>query len=129
MSTIPPKLRPLLDRPLIAALGTIRPDDTVQVNPMWFEYDGEHLRFSHTSKRGKFRNLQHNPSMSLLLVDDRNPESYLELRGRLTETIPDPEGAFSVHLGRRYGDPDAQPPPDKRDRVILVMSIEQATGR
>lgn len=24
---------------------TIRPDDTVQVNPMWFEFDGEHIRF------------------------------------------------------------------------------------
>ena len=62
---IPEHLRPLLDRPLFGSLGTIRPDDTVQVNPMWFEYDGEHLRFTHTTYRGKYRNLQRNPSMSL----------------------------------------------------------------
>jgi PPOX class probable F420-dependent enzyme len=126
---IPSSLRPLLDRPLFGALGTIRPDDTVQVNPMWFEYDGENVRFTHTNKRGKFRNLQRNPSMSLLLIDDQNPMSYLELRGRLTEVIDDPGGDFYVRLGRRYGNPDQQPPPDKADRVILVMSVEKANGR
>jgi len=126
---IPDHLLPLLERPLFAALGTIRPDDTVQVNPMWFEYDGEHVRFTHTNKRGKFRNLQRNPSMSLLLIDDENPMSYLELRGRLTEVIDDPGGDFYVRLGRRYGNPDQEPPPDKADRVILVMSVEKASGR
>ena len=48
---IPSDLAPLLERPLFAALGTVRPDDTVQVNPMWFLYDGEHVRFTHTTKR------------------------------------------------------------------------------
>jgi PPOX class probable F420-dependent enzyme len=126
--SIPESHRPLLDRPLFASLGTIRPDDTVQVNPMWFEYDGEHLRFSHTNQRGKFRNLQRNPSMSLLLIDDEDPERYLELRGRLVETIADPEGDFHVRLGRRYGNPDEQPPPDKGDRVILVMAIDKVNS-
>ena len=124
-ASIPEDLRPLLDRPLFASLGTIRPDNTVQVNPMWFEYDGEHLRFTHTTYRGKFRNLQSNPSMSLLVIDDEDPQVYLELRGELVEVIPDPTGDFYVRLGRRYGNPDQQPPPDKADRVILVMSVEK----
>jgi PPOX class probable F420-dependent enzyme len=124
-ASIPEDLRPLLDRPLFASLGTIRPDNTVQVNPMWFEYDGEHLRFTHTTYRGKFRNLQGNPSMSLLVIDDRDPQVYLELRGELVDVINDPTGDFYVRLGRRYGNPDQQPPPDKADRVILVMSIEK----
>ena len=128
-ASIPAHLRPLLDRPLFGSLGTIRPDETVQVNPMWFEYDGEHLRFTHTNQRGKFRNLQRNPSMSLCLIDDTNPQSYLELRGRLVEVVDDPEGDFYVRLGRRYGNPDQQPPPDKADRVILVMGVEKANGR
>jgi len=45
---IPGDYAALLDRPLDGHLATIRPDDTVQVNPMWFEFDGEHLRFTHT---------------------------------------------------------------------------------
>jgi PPOX class probable F420-dependent enzyme len=126
--TIPPEGKDLLDRPLYASLGTIRPDNTVQVNPMWFEWDGEHVRFTHTTKRAKFRNLQRNPSMSLLITDPDDPMRYLELRGRLAEVVPDPTGAFYVRLGQRYGNPGQQPPPDSPDRVVLVMAIESAGG-
>jgi PPOX class probable F420-dependent enzyme len=125
---IPESLQDLLERPIFGALGTVRPDNTVQVNPMWFEYDGEHVRFTHTNQRGKYRNLQLNPTMSLCLIDPDDPQRYLEVRGRLVEAVPDPGGDFYVRLGRRYGDPDTEPPPDKANRVVLVMSIEKANG-
>jgi PPOX class probable F420-dependent enzyme len=124
---VPDAYRRLLDDPNYGALGTIRPDDTVQVNPMWFLFDGEQLRFTHTTKRQKFRNLQHNTSMSLSVIDPENPFHYLEVRGRLVEVIPDPTGEFYVSLGRRYGNAAQKPPPDSADRVILVMSIESST--
>jgi PPOX class probable F420-dependent enzyme len=126
---IPADYRHLLDLPLYGHLGTIRPDDTVQVNPMWFDFDGETLRFTHTTKRAKFRNLQRNPSMSYSVIDPENPFRYLEIRGRLIETIPDPTGAFYVHLGKRYGNAEQQPPADSPDRVILVMSVEHTTAQ
>jgi len=124
---IPGDYAALLERPLYGHLGTIRPDETVQVNPMWFEYDGENLRFTHTTKRAKFRNLQQNPAMSLSIIDPENNFRYLELRGKLTAVEPDPTGAFYVRLGQRYGNAEQQPPPDSADRVILVMSIEKTT--
>lgn len=127
MTTIPPDLFDLVQRPIFGSLGTIRPDNTVQVNPMWFDYEDDTLRFTHTTKRAKFRNLHQNPSMSLLLTDPDDAMRYLELRGRLVEVIPDPAGAYYVHLGRRYGDPDQAPPPDKADRVVLVMGIDQTS--
>ncbi len=126
-SVIPGDYASLLERPLYGHLGTIRPDDTVQVNPMWFEFDGEHLRFTHTTKRAKFRNLEHNPAMSLSIIDPDNQFRYLELRGKLVDVEPDPTGAFYVRLGRRYGNQGQQPPPDSADRVVLVMSIEKTT--
>ena len=128
-TTIPDKLIDLLHRPIFASLGTIRPDDTVQVNPMWFDSDGQTVRFTHTTRRAKYRNLHHNPSMSLLITDPDRPQRYVELRGRLIEIVPDPDGAYYVHLGRRYGNPDQAPPPDKADRVVLVMSIDTFSGR
>jgi PPOX class probable F420-dependent enzyme len=124
-ANIPDDLMPLLHIPTVAALGTIRPDDTVQVNPMWFEFDGETIRFTHTTKRAKFRNLQHNPSMSLSIPDAVDPYHYIEVRGRLLEVIPDPAGDYYVHLSERYGNVNPPPPPDAADRVILVMSIER----
>lgn len=123
---IPSELRSLLVEPNPGFLGTIRPDDTVQVNPMWYEFDGEHIRFTHTTKRQKYRNLQHNPSMSLTVVRADDFYRFLEVRGRLVDIVPDPEGAFYVRLGQRYGDADTQPPADRAHRVILVMSVERA---
>ncbi|MRH28382.1 TIGR03618 family F420-dependent PPOX class oxidoreductase [Microbacterium sp. SYP-A9085] len=124
---IPDSRRDLLERPLFGHLGTIRPDDTAQVTPMWFEFDGEHVRFTHTTKRQKYRNLKRNPSMALSIVDPDNPVHYLEIAGRLVEIVPDPEGAFYVRLQNWYGDPSTTPPANKADRVILVMSIERTT--
>lgn len=124
---VPALYRHLLDEPLYGALGTIRPDDTVQVTPMWFEFDGEHVRFTHTTKRQKYRNLHHNPSMALSIIDPVNPSHYLEVAGRLVAIEPDPTGAFYVRLQNRYGNPSSTPPADAADRVVLVMSIERST--
>jgi PPOX class probable F420-dependent enzyme len=129
---VPAPYQDLLRRPVFAVLATVRPDSTAQASPMWFDYEAPDadsngagtLRFTHTSKRAKFRNLQANPSMALAIMDPDQPTRYLELRGRLLEAIPDPTGAYYVHLGRRYGNAEQQPPKDSADRVILVMSIE-----
>lgn len=126
-ATIPAHLQYLLERPLFGALGTVRPDGAPQVNPMWFEFDGEHVRFTHTTKRAKYRNLQANPAMSFLVFDPDNPMVYIEVRGSLVEATPDPTGAFYVRLQNRYGDPSQVPPRDSADRVILVMSVDKVT--
>lgn len=126
---IPGHLRYLLDDPNYGALGTVRPDGTAQVSPMWFELVDDRILFTHTTKRQKFRNLQKNPSMSLAVFDPAQPYRYLEVRGRLLEVTPDPEGDFYVRLGKRYGNADQAPPPDKADRVILAMSIERTASQ
>jgi PPOX class probable F420-dependent enzyme len=124
---IPEELIALLEAPNFGSLGTVRPDNTAQVNPMWFELVDGQLRFTHTTKRAKYRNLQQNPSMSLMVIDPENPFHYVEVRGKLVDTIPDPGGEYYVHLGKRYGNAAQTPPPDSPDRVILVMSMEHYT--
>lgn len=118
--TIPDDYRYLLDQPLYGHLATVRPDSTAQVTPMWFAFDGQRIRFTHTSARQKYRNLMANPSMALSVVDPDRPYRYLEVRGVLEEVEPDPEGKFYVELSNRYG-ADGKPPADAADRVILVM--------
>jgi len=127
LDRVPDSHRRLLELPLYGHLGTVRPDDTVQVNPMWFEFDGEHVRFTHTTRRQKYRNVRHNPSMSLSIIDPDDPFRYLEVAGRLVDVVPDPDGAFYVRLQNRYGNPSPTPPRDAADRVILVMSVERTT--
>ena len=117
--TIPADYRDLLERPLFGHLATVRPDGKAQVNPMWFLFDGEMLRFTHTSKRQKYRNLMANPSFAMSIADPDSGYRYLEVRGVLDHVEPDPEGKFFVTLSERYG-AGGQAPPDAADRVILV---------
>lgn len=126
---IPTSHADLLERPLICDLATIRPDGHIQVNPMWFQFDGDHIRFSHTSTRAKYRNLMANPHMTVLIVDPDDTQRYLELRGRLREVVPDPTGSFHHVLAARYGDDDDSPPPQAAQRVVLVMQIDAVRPR
>lgn len=126
-SVVPDDMRDLLERPLYGHLGTVRPDGTPQVNPMWFRWDGEHIYFTHTTGRRKYRNLQTNPNVALSITDPENPYRYLEVRGAVERIEPDPTGAFYVQLAERYGRPMDAPPPDAPNRVILVMRPTRVT--
>ena len=121
MVAIPEGYEALLDRPLYGHLATVRPDGTPQVNAMWFTWVGEVLRFTHTSKRQKFRNISMNPAVAMSVIDPDNPYRYLEVRGLVEDIVPDPTGAFYLELNDRYDGPLTEPPADKADRVILVV--------
>lgn len=124
---IPDGYRQLLEAPLYGVLATVRPDGTAQANPMWFELVDDTLRFTHTTVRAKYRNLQHNPSMSLAVYDPAEPLKYIEVPGRLIDVLPDPDAAYFRHLAARYGHSEFGVPGDAPHRVALVMSMESFT--
>lgn len=128
MTVIPESHRALLDQPNIGHLATLRPDGSIQLNDMWFAFDGEKIRFTHTNKRRKFRNLLENPAMTLSVTDPENSYRYLELRGHLVDTIADPTGAYYAELDQRYGSASPTTPADAPDRVILVMAIDRVNA-
>jgi PPOX class probable F420-dependent enzyme len=93
---------------------------------MWFSYDGESVRLTHTRTRQKYRNLMADPAIALSISDPDQPYRYLELRGVLDRVEPDPQGTFFRSLGRRYGAAD-QKPADAPDRVTLIVRPRAAS--
>jgi PPOX class probable F420-dependent enzyme len=69
---------------------------------MWFAWDGERVRFSHTRNRQKYRNLENDPRVSFHVQDPDNPYRTLEVRGRVESMVPDAEAAFYRSLQERY---------------------------
>ncbi|MDI6101713.1 PPOX class F420-dependent oxidoreductase [Actinoplanes sp. NEAU-A12] len=121
MSVIPDRYTDLLERPLFGHLGTVRDDGEPQVNPMWFTYDGEFLRFTNTTTRRKYRNVTTEPRISLSINDPAQPYRYLEVRGLVERIEPDTEGVFFAELAARYGMNFDGPPGDVEHRVVYVV--------
>jgi PPOX class probable F420-dependent enzyme len=121
MSIIPDSHTDLLDRPLFGHLGTVRDDGEPQVNPMWFAFDGEFLRFTNTTTRRKYRNVTTEPRISLSINDPDQPYRYLEVRGVVERIEPDTEGVFFAELANRYQLSITLPPGDVAHRVVYVV--------
>jgi PPOX class probable F420-dependent enzyme len=125
--TIPPSHADLLERPLLCTLATVKPNGQPQSNPMWFQWDGKAVRFTHTSTRAKYRNLQREPRAAVSVFDPDNPYRYLELRGRVTSIEPNPDGSFYFTLAQRYGLDTGgitAEAIDAEHRVVLVFEPE-----
>jgi PPOX class probable F420-dependent enzyme len=110
----------LLDRPTFAHLATVRPDGSPQSSVMWFDWDGEKIRMTHTKGRQKFRNLADEPRVALSIADPDDQYRFLEVRGTV-ESIEDDtaDAAFYKALQKRYG--QDYPIKDAAERVILTI--------
>jgi PPOX class probable F420-dependent enzyme len=119
MTEIPESHRDLLEGPLFAHLATLRPDGSPQSSVMWFAWDGQRARFSHTSTRQKYRNLLKDGRVSFHIQDADNPYRTLEVRGRVESIDPDPDAEFYRSLQERYG--FVVPVFDADVRVVIVV--------
>lgn len=114
----------LLVRPMFAHLATVRPDGGPQTQVMWFAWDGERIRMTHTNGRQKFRNLNEEPRVALSIEEPGNPYRFLEVRG-VVESIEadDAEASFYASLQRRYG--MSFPITDAPVRVVITIRPEK----
>lgn len=102
--TVPESHADLLERPLFTHLATVRPDGSPQSSVMWFAWDGQRIRMTHTSGRQKYRNLRHEPRVGLSVADPEDAYRSLEIRGVVESIEPDDEQAsFYRFLQERYG--------------------------
>jgi PPOX class probable F420-dependent enzyme len=134
MSVTPPEdYKDLLERPIVAALGTLMPDSQPQVTPVWFSYDGQHIWVNTARKRQKDRNMTERPQVTLTSIDPDDPYRYLEVRGVVEEVTE--EGALDHinSLSARYvgredyysGNPSMR---GKETRVIYKIKPVRFSG-
>ena len=128
MSVIPASHADLLDKVIVAVIATIGPDGEPQANPIWFDWDGELIRFSQTTTRQKYRNVQREPRVAITIVDPNNPYRYLEVRGQVAGIDDDPDNAFIDSLAQKYLGEEHYPwhqPGD--ERVVVKVHPEHVT--
>src|SRR5437763_11870787 len=100
-----PKVQKILQSKEFAHLATIGSDGAPQSSPMWFLWDGEYIKFTHTTTRQKYQNIQRDPRVAVSITDVDNPYTYAEFRGFVERIEEDSTGAFYDNLAKHYDVP------------------------
>ncbi|GCE31651.1 putative pyridoxamine 5'-phosphate oxidase [Dictyobacter alpinus] len=121
-----PKVEKILKGKSLAHLATIGVNGDPQTSPMWFLWDGEHIKFTHTTTRTKYENIKRDPRVSVSITDADDPYTYAEFRGVVERIEEDPNGAFYDTLAKHYNAPFGY---QGDERVILNVKIEHVVGQ
>lgn len=125
---IPEGYEDLLETTALAHVATIGPHGEPQCNPVWFDWDGEHVKFSQTKTRQKYQNLNRDPRIALSIVDPENPYRYLEIRGEVVRIDEDPNIDFISAMAKKYLGLDRYPYHQPGDeRVVVFVRPEHTT--
>lgn len=116
----------ILQSKAFAYLATIGSNGEPQSSPMWFLWDGEYIKFTHTTNRKKYQNIKRDPRVSISITDVDVPYIYAEFRGVVERIEDDPGGIFFNTLAKRYGYPIRNP---SDPRVILYVKIQHIVGQ
>ncbi|MER6048636.1 PPOX class F420-dependent oxidoreductase [Streptomyces sp. NPDC001793] len=131
-ATLSEKLKELLDSPVFVTVGTIQPDGSPQLSPVWVKRDGDDLLISTTVGRRKEQNIRRDPRVSVVLQPFDAPYGYAEIRG--TATLSTEGGQELIdELSRKYtGKSYAEFNPASADddqRVVVRITPRKVVGR
>jgi PPOX class probable F420-dependent enzyme len=106
---IPDQFRDLLTKKAFASLATVMADGSPQVTPVWFDFDGTHLRVNSAKGRIKDRNMRRNGRVALAILDPENPYRHMAIRGRVEEITEAGADAHIDSLSKKYLGKDRYP--------------------
>ena len=120
---IPDTHKILFEKPILASLATIMPDGKPQVNPVWCDFDGVHVRVNSAAGRQKDKNLKERGLATVLLVDPENGFFWIEVRGRVEEATASDENTDQLALYQNTPNPFDQ---STEIRYFLPKTVQKA---
>jgi PPOX class probable F420-dependent enzyme len=129
VTTVPEVFHDLLRSRAVAFVSTLAKSGAPQVTPLWFLWDGERVRISLVEGRQKLRNLRRDPRIAVAIADPARPTFYLELRGTVSELVPDPGLELERAIAEKYtgGWEDVEPPGTMRYATSVI--VERTTSQ
>lgn len=118
-------VRSLAQADNFAALTTLSPSGHPQTQIMWVDCDDDHVLVNTEVGRQKFRNVEHDPRVTITIWDKANPYHYAEVRGRVVDKVIGPKARAHIDtLSEQYTKgPYANP--IASERVILEILPER----
>ena len=120
MAKIPEKYLDLFNKKAFASLGTLMPDGSPQVTPVWVDREGDTVLVNTAKGRQKDKNIQRDPRVSVTLIDPENPYRYLEIRGRVVETTDKGAKDHIDKMAKKYLGVDKYPYAQPGEQRLLL---------
>jgi len=119
----------LLGSRAFGALTTVLPGGQLSTQMMWVDADDDHILINTEVGRQKFRNIRHDPRVTVMIFDPTNPYRYSEIRGRVVGTVTGSEAREHIDkVSQKYtGGPYANP--IGTERVILQIEPERVRSQ
>ena len=119
-----PGVQALLDKPNHAVLSTLDGEGAIHSTVVWVDVQDGRLAVNSAVGRLWPRNLERNPTVTVVVYDESNPYDYVEVRGTARGTL---EGA-EEHIDRlagKYLGADSYPyrQPDEQRITYLVDAV------
>lgn len=108
-ANIPDDYKDLFKKKAFAHLGTVMPDGSPQVTPVWCDFDGTHIRINSAKGRVKDKNMRRNKKVALAIMDPDNSYRYLGVRGVVEEITEQGADAHIDSLAKKYLGQDKYP--------------------
>lgn len=121
-----PNVQRLATSDNIAVTVTLMPDGQPQALPTWIDTDGDHLLVNTEPQRQKAKNVRRDPRVTVLIVDKANPFDFVEVRGRVVDTVGGEEARRHIdQLSQRYTGGPYRMPIGEQGRVILKIAPDR----
>ncbi|MET7609690.1 MULTISPECIES: PPOX class F420-dependent oxidoreductase [Streptomyces] len=125
------RLKSLLDTPVFIVVGTVQPDGSPQMSPVWVKRDGDDVLISTTVDRRKEKNLKRDPRVTVVVVDPENPYEYAEIRGTAELTTEGGQALIDElslkYTGKKYAEFNPASANDA-ERVVVRISPRKVVG-
>ena len=126
------RLKSLLDGKVFIVVGTVQPDGSPQISPVWVKRDGEHLLFSTTVDRRKKLNLDRDPRVTVVVMNPDQPYEYAEIRGTAELTTTGGQSLIDElslkYTGKKYAEFNPESAQDA-ERVVVRITPRKVVGR
>ncbi len=127
-TTIPEPFKDLFNKVAFANLGTIMPDGSPQVTPVWCNLDGTNIWINSAKGRVKDKNMRRNRKVALSIQDPDNAYRHLSLQGEVVEITEQGADDHIDKLAKKYLGKDKYPFRGPGEvRVIYKIRPEKVT--
>jgi PPOX class probable F420-dependent enzyme len=123
-----PEERALFERPNHAVMGTVRPDGSPQVTPVWVMLEGDRAVVNSARGRAKVRNVERDPRATVTVLDPADWNRWVSIEGPVVQVTDEGAKEHADVVSQLY---DGKPFRDLEPgevRVRIVIEPERVTS-